>query len=448
MGTYCELYVDEYPVLPNKSAPDPVVMTIFREGDKVVAERRVSARNPVAWSHIEAIDDEAERVVEYKATVGDVKSRLRAMGFTLPFVQADFDTRKDQYLAELKSRMEDHPDLYREEVVLLDKSSFDQFLSAFREILATRTHPVYVVKRVPSISQLAKYILDDDEAEFYWHFPCSDIRCFLRALLEAVPDSSSVMQELTDLVEGQYFDADANMIDWSLQMLKGDYSINSPVVVLTEGSTDSECIRVALEVLYPELTGYYSFMDLAVRAPGGTGSLVHIVKAFAGAGIENRMVALFDNDTAGHAALSLLKHVRLPQTIRAVAYPDTERARSYPAIGPTGIVNQDINGAACSIELYFGGDVLMTSGSLLPVQWRGYDDRLKRFQGEIGQKDNLKREFLRKSEAAKQNRNLIESQDWGDMRKLVDVLIDAFNSDEQARAAEAAAQARKPYLMF
>jgi hypothetical protein len=427
MGTYCELLVNDYPVLPNKSQPDPVAMTIFREGDKVVEERLVSERNPIEWGHIQADPSEVERVVEYRATVGAVKTRLRLMGFTLPFVQADFEARKRQHLAELRSAMDDHADLYREEVELLDISEFGDFLGAFREILSTKTHPVHVVEKFPGLSPLAKYVLDDNE-DFYWHFPCSDMRCFLRALIEVVPDSAAVTQELTDLVEGEYFDVDTSMTDWSLQMLKGDYSINSPVIILTEGSTDSECIRAALEVLYPELTGYYSFMDLAVRAPGGAGSLVHVVKAFAGAGIENRMVALFDNDTAGHAALSLLKGIRLPQTIRALPYPDLEMARNYPAIGPTGIANQDINGSACSVELYFGKDVLSVSGDFVPVQWRGYDDRLKRYQGEIGTKDDLKVEFLRKSEAARDDRSLIASQDWQDMRKLLSLIIDAFNS--------------------
>jgi hypothetical protein len=427
MGTFCELFVNDYPVLPNKSQPDPVAMTIFREGDKVVEERLVSERNPIEWGHIQADPSEVERVVEYRATVGAVKTRLRLMGFTLPFVQADFEARKRQHLAELRSAMNDHPELYREEVELLEISEFGDFLGAFREILSTKTHPVHVVEKFPGLSPLAKYVLDDNE-DFYWHFPCSDMRCFLRALIEVVPDFAAVTQELTDLVEGEYFDVATSMTDWSLQMLKGDYSINSPVIILTEGSTDSECIRAALEVLYPELTGYYSFMDLAVRAPGGAGSLVHVVKAFAGAGIENRIVALFDNDTAGHAALSLLKGIRLPQTIRALPYPDLELARSYPAIGPTGIANQDINGSACSVELYFGRDVLSASGGFVPVQWRGYDDRLKRYQGEIGTKDGLKVEFRRKSEAARNDRSLIASQDWHDMRKLLSVIIDAFNS--------------------
>ena len=57
MRAYCELYVDDYPVLPNKGQPDPVVMTIFREGDKVVEERLVSERNRIAWGHVDATVD-------------------------------------------------------------------------------------------------------------------------------------------------------------------------------------------------------------------------------------------------------------------------------------------------------------------------------------------------------------------------------------------------------
>lgn len=155
------------------------------------------------------------------------------------------------------------------------------------------------------------------------------------------------------------------------------------MVVLTEGPTDSVAIRAALEVLYPHLAGYYSFMDLAVRSPGGAGSLVHVVKSFAGAGIENRVVALFDNDTAGYAAASILRGVSLPPTVRVLHYPDLAFAKRYPTIGPTGKSVQDINGSACSIELYFGLDVLTESGQLSPVQWKGFDDRLGRYQGEI-----------------------------------------------------------------
>ena len=95
-------------------------------------------------------------------------------------------------------------------------------------------------------------------------------------------------------------------------------------------------MQASIELLYPHLSDYYSFMDLTVRAPGGAGSLVHVVKSFAAAGIENRTIALFDNDAAGHSAASLLRHVQLPPNILVMTFPNIAVADSYPTRGPNG----------------------------------------------------------------------------------------------------------------
>jgi len=73
-----------------------------------------------------------------------------------------------------------------------------------------------------------------------------------------------------------------------------------------------------------------------VRIGDGAGSLVNIVKAFAGAGIINRAVALFENDTAARAALAGLKSVRLPSKIVVKHLPRLVERESYPTIGPAG----------------------------------------------------------------------------------------------------------------
>ena len=426
MGTYCELYVADYPALPEKSQASAIAMTMFRETDKIVAIRPVTERNAIQWDHVDWDPDEKETAVEYRASVAAVKDRLRVMGFTLSRVEREFSSTKEARVTDLRRMAEGCPELYQEEIALLSSATFSDFLAAFHEILTSKVHPVWIVERVPDASALVRYILKDNE-DFYWGFPCRDLRCFFRALLEVVPDSESVTQELTDLVHGGYYGVDTRVAEFALQELKGDYSVNSPVIVLTEGPTDNESIQAALELLYPHLEGYFSFMDLAVRSPGGAGSLVHVVKSFVGAGVENRVVALFDNDTAGHSAASLLKNVRLPSRIRVLQYPDIDLAKSYPTDGPTGPSNQDINGSACSIELYFGRDVLTASGRLVPVQWRGYDARMRRYQGEIQSKDALKTAFLTKVAAACENPARLITQDWTDMRRLLKTLVDAFN---------------------
>jgi hypothetical protein len=208
--------------------------------------------------------------------------------------------------------------------------------------------------------------------------------------------------------------------------LKGDYSINSRIIVLTEGSTDSQVLQASLALLYPHLADYYSFMDLAMRAPGGAGSLVHVIKSFSGAGIENRTIAIFDNDAAGHSATSVLCDVRLPQNIRVMHYPDIALATCYPTSGPNGMVTQDINGSACSIELYFGRDILTVAGKLIPVQWKGFDERVKRYQGEIQIKDDLKGRFFQKVGTAKRVAVAPPPGEWDDMKTVLNMIFNAF----------------------
>jgi hypothetical protein len=401
-------------------------MTLFRERDKKTFDRKQVERNQIEWGHADWSPTEVERVVEYTASVRDVRDRLRVMGFTLSRAKAEFERGKAEHLDNLRelNEVSDHWD---EEIVLLERSMFSDFLEAFREIVTSGIHPIHFSERKPDASRLAVHILKDHE-DFYWGFPCRDIRVFFRALLEVVPESAVVTQDLTDLVSGGYYDEADDVVERSLAELKGDYSVNSRIILLTEGPTDGEVLRASIELLYPHLSDYYSFMDLAVRAPGGAGSLVHVVKSFAGAGIENRTIALFDNDAAGHSGISLLRHVQLSPNILVMNYPNIALADSYPTCGPNGESVQNVNGSACSIEHYFGRDVLTIDGQLVPVQWKAFDDRVKRYQGEIRQKDLLKARFFQKTDAAKRSGLETAPGDWEDMRRLLESVFDAFHS--------------------
>jgi HEPN/Toprim N-terminal domain 1 len=426
MGSYCQLYIADYPVFSSKSQASPIVMTLFRKRDKRVYNRKCVERNQIAWGHADWDSNEVERAVEYTASVPEVRDRLRVMGFTLSRAEAEFQSGKAEHLNLLRE-LNKRRHLWDEEIVLLERSMFYDFLDAFREVVTSGISPHNFSKWKPDASKLAMHILKDHE-EFYWGFPCRDIRSFFRALLEVVPDSALVTQDLTDLVSGGYYDEADDVCEMSLAELKGDYSVNSRIILLTEGPTDSEVLRASIELLYPHLSDYYTFMDLAVRAPGGASSLVHVVKSFVGAGIENRTIALFDNDAAGHSAASLLRHVQLPPNILVMNYPNIALANSYPTHGPNGEFVQDVNGSACSIELYFGRDVLTVDDRLVPVQWKAYDDRVKRYQGEIQQKDFLKERFLQKADAAKRSGLQTTAGDWEDMRQLLESVFDAFHT--------------------
>jgi hypothetical protein len=103
---------------------------------------------------------------------------------------------------------------------------------------------------------------------------------------------------------------------WALPFRQHERSMKD---ILTEGVTDRRVLEASLKLLYPHLAEYYAFMDFdGANAPGGAGQLVNTVKAFAGAGIANRVIALFDNDTAARSALRGLEGVSLPSSMRVL----------------------------------------------------------------------------------------------------------------------------------
>jgi hypothetical protein len=167
------------------------------------------------------------------------------------------------------------------------------------------------------------------------------------------------------------------------------------ITLLTEGITDSRILKASLNEFYPEARDLYSFVDFAgFKVEGGASPLARLLRGIAGAGLTDRFIAIFDNDAAGHEALSSLKSIGLPPNIRAIPLPDLEFARDYPTIGPTGKVNADINGAAVSIESFLGRDALSRDGELRPVRWSQWNSKAERYQGEIEGKSEVSAGYL------------------------------------------------------
>ena len=205
---------------------------------------------------------------------------------------------------------------------------------------------------------------------------------------------------------------------------KNDY-VASKIVILTEGSTDSNIIRDTMNLLYPDMTKYYSFIDFsAYDVQGSTSFLSHYLKAFVAAGIENRIIALFDNDSAGLAEIKNLEKHKFPDSVRIMHLPDLDFCQEYPTIGPSGKNFENINGQACSIEMYLGEDILYQEGKYIPIRWKAYLDKVDTYQGEIVSKAEVLNRFKRKLERSKQDG--IKLKEWTDLNELLNMLFDAF----------------------
>lgn len=405
-------------------------MTIFRESDKKVFERLISER-----CDIDPDDDELETTIEYSISVRYLKERLNLMGFSLGQAESDFNENRIAALVEIRDYIDSErssdtlSSLYREQIRVLEQTTFNDWLQAFNRIyLKNLCVKMYGDKSYSDESFLVQYILGpNDGDEPFYKFPSSDIRFFLRSFLEFIPDECIVAQDITDLVNAGYYHEDDEVCRISIQELTQDYPVNEKIIILAEGSTDINVLEQSLKLLYPHLADYYSFMDFGLsNAQGSAGNLVNTVKAFVGSGISNRILALFDNDSAGFDAIRGFNKTCIPSNIKILTYPNFDLAKSYPTLGPTGLSNLDINGLACSLELYFGQDVLKSDGNLLPIQWKGYIDGVKKYQGEIMQKAKLYELFREKLRMCALNPNLIKSTDWSGLHLILNSIFKAF----------------------
>ncbi len=429
MGSYTELLIDNYPVFLSKSYVDPEIMTIFSERDKKSFQRKVSNRNNIVWGTLE--DDSEETALVYNTTVGYAIDRLEIMGFTLEKMKIDFNVSKDSLINELKKNIKDNDikelkKSYKTELKLLENSSFDDFLNAFLE-LRKKNIPYYKDDKEYDISSLAKYLIGDG---WFLNFPTTQFRFYLRAYLESCEKDAFVIQDITEVTNAGYYAPTDHIREITNEILLNDYDINSKIIILTEGSSDRTIIERSMKLLYPHLIDYYSFMDFGLsNSSGGASSLVAQVKGFIGAGIKNRIIAIFDNDTAAFVARKGLEKVTIPENISILNYPNLSFAEHYPTLGPTGKQNINVNRLAGSIEIYLGLEILTdNSTNLIPVQWNGYDKSLKQYQGELIQKREVQKKFFLKLNDCESKQENINSYDWIGIRMILNTIFNAFKT--------------------
>lgn len=436
MGSYASLKIGDLELYWTKNDVDPAVMMLYTDQDKRVIQRPLIAESN---SHADDSDEIPEYDVKYVTTLAVAKDRLEFMGFTLGSVKQSFEEgllREREELNERRSyswvaNSEEIQQIFTEEEQVLSVLTLDIWLEGFGYIVREGLQPArhkFDDTLDQSLSPVVRYMLQRGYDELYG-FPTDDFRVFMRAAVEITANDADLAYNITDLVAGGYVDVGYDLCSYARWQLAEEFVLNHKIVVLTEGSTDCRALEGALRLLYPHLADYYSFMDFeGARVQGSAGALASMIKAFIGAGIVNRVIAFFDNDTAALVAMRALRDIAIPDNVRVLRYPDIEIAHAYPTLGPQGTLNMNVNGLAGSLEIYFGEDVLTRNdGSLTPVQWRGYDVAVHQYQGEILNKSELQERFLEKLRMCQATPDLIEDYDWSGIRAIIKSLKTAFH---------------------
>lgn len=409
---------------------------LFTEDDRQVEGINIKAAQTDLSSPTEA-------KTIYAAHVSTIKNRLDFLGFTLEAAADLFDFWKheelkgfDDFIANMGARDQSYLEALSEYISYeknkhdeLQSHTFSSWLQSLKDPSAHMLDTV-VFHPVKSFSPSDAWSPD--------RFPSRvDERLHLRCELEAT-NEQFITLDFTELDKAQIPLSD---LKWCFEEVPQRDRNALRLIVLTEGSTDKFVLEQAIKILRPEIAHFISFFEFEFsRSPGGTSYLSHMVRSFVAAGIRDRIVAIFDNDTAGCLALQQLGNLKLPTNIKVTQYPNIDIAKNYPTLGPTGLVNMDINGYAASIELFLGEDVLVgDDGKFSPIQWKGFEPKLNRYQGEVLDKERCMRRFQRKVSASNHQRAK-EDSTWNDLRTLLHYLLSLFNDLDRQLLLEEARQ--------
>ncbi len=384
MGSYCEIQFDELSVCSVKwNVPDEWA-ALFQESDR---------RSRICIDEDTESEDPDPPKIEYRADRSTVLWRLALLGATDATMRSVFDS----WLESERANWRQYRDSWTDEVqtdaarvcTALDALDFNEWKHQANKALHIRYGSDFAKPTDP----FERCFHENDDN--FLHFAGYGSLIGLRALLEACPDVEEVSLDVGDLVNAGHYEEDERICDHARSRLPFLANPLEPTIILGEGSTDLLVLQRALAAMYPELVDYFSFFDHAeFSVDGGTTYLVKFLRAFAGARMTARMVAVFDNDTAGVQAHQQALALNLPTNFIITRLPDIELARCYPTIGPSGPAELDVNGSAAGIEIYLGENALRRQGVLRPVRWTGYVPGAAKYQGEVEGKSEVLRSFL------------------------------------------------------
>ena len=370
-------------------------------------DRDIAALFTEADRYFEAGRDGERGSYGYQTTARQMRERLQARGFSAQRAWSGLASAVARWAEEPGEGR--HPGSVEEEFRRYARQLEDFPLDSFEEFEAAHDQP----------------------SAFLVHLDTRDV---LRLLLDQVPDDTVVALDLSELtgccVE---MDPQQPIAESARQEQLHHVALDSPLIVLTEGSTDSRLLSDGMEITHPHLRGFINFIDFdSFNAEGGVAMLPKIVYAFVASGVANRIAAIGDNDTEAHDALEKIKKdPNLPDNVSILHYPDLPTLKNYPTLGPysTDPVLTDINGSAGALEMYLGRDVLTIDGQLMPVQWKNYNPKLGRYQGTLLDKDKktVQKAFAEKVKQAHARGGTTEEEDWSGIEAIIERLLTAFD---------------------
>lgn len=163
-------------------------------------------------------------------------------------------------------------------------------------------------------------------------------------------------------------------------------------LIVTEGSSDTFILKKSLLSVLPEVADFFRFIDMKENYPfTGAGNLLRFCQGLAKINIQNKVIVVFDNDTAGRAAYEKALKLSLPRSMAIMKLPSLPEFEHIRTHGPSGVNVEDVNGRAVAIEAFL--DLKFQRAEEPTVRWTSFDKSLGEYQGELIGKDSYVRIF-------------------------------------------------------
>ena len=438
MGVYVDLRIKALSLLEWKNYFDRETLGLFFTDDDLIITDNVKYDE-------EDLDEEPHTEYRYSTTVQKAIDRLNAAGYTLSAIKKEFEEKKHSCLDYFS--------------LLYDLQCNDDEYDA---IQSERTNKyVTFQKWYNSVWKYAKLGLEhglhlhwkkDIDMSFLPKNECDKLvyrslkdgeKSYFGCLFSEFSPINTIRMILEKCSREEELSIDiTEMIDWTYTSIE-DMRIGDPTektIILLEGTNDKEILEFALKMIYPHLYNLYYFMDFEFdkvkKRRGGVDTISNNMKAFIYSKLKSRFIALYDNDTAGTQALKKLcfEVGEMPDNCRALHYPDIARAKRYPTIGINGkTVLDNINGRACSIEIYLPDFIIKNGTEYPPIEWGNRmkaeiaGETLNEYQGKVLTKPDIETRVKKYKNALQQGEKTFDVAQWSDIKKILDAIIHAFD---------------------
>ncbi|MDI9777089.1 hypothetical protein EQ845_12225 [Pseudomonas putida] len=329
-------------------------------------------------------------------TLGSMVPRLELLGYTLAAVRSEYENQvvldRDQFEEYLPGERRS------------DRLTFDQFIDFIKAYALRDLKSDYVASydsdhaqgrgrfaADPAASLLPTGVFDRDIGGYSERSHFGSMLGFLSpyATLRILAENPANLGEDVVWDYGNFVDA-----GWAKnEDFIGNARRTQTYLIATEGTSDTHILKRGLALLRPDIEDFFRFIDIEERHPfSGTGNLSKFAEGLVKIDVHNRVVFLFDNDAEGvDTYKNLLKRFQFPVNMKAMVLPDLDELREFPAKGPCGVANADINGCAAAIECYL--DLNLKGRPPAQVTWTNYKESLGIYQGALDFKDSYAKAF-------------------------------------------------------